>query len=225
MDEQNWSFVRPLMELNEELKCVIERAWDIHGKLNSEIEQSIKLCKVCSEHGRLCDVADQIPVEERESLIGIRDSLKQVENTLLFQHKLLCWQEKEKNEAVIHLKESRRALIELVRSYEGKSPPPNVLRELNECFGNQNIVLHSFKDGEEEANNNRWWNKYYWPKPFGFSIKCLIFLGTISCMISFSHYYRSSNPKVVASFSDSKQAQVSRSRTKDPPFNVFQARG
>ncbi|XP_030491080.2 uncharacterized protein LOC115707305 isoform X2 [Cannabis sativa] len=86
MDEQNWSFVRPLMELNEELKCVIERAWAIHGKLNSEIEQSIKLCKVCSEHGRLCDVADQIPVEERESLIGIRDSLKQVENTLLFQH-------------------------------------------------------------------------------------------------------------------------------------------
>ncbi|XP_062073340.1 uncharacterized protein LOC133777663 [Humulus lupulus] len=183
MNEQYCSFLRPLMELNKDLKCLIERAWAINGKLDCEIEQSIKLCKFCSKHGRLCNVADQIPVEERQSLIAIRDSLKQVENTLLFQQKLLCWQEREKNEAVIRLKESRTTLMELVRSYEGKAP--DVLRELNVCFGDNDdvVVLHNFKDGDP---NNKWW-KHYWPKPFGFAMKCLMFSATISYMIHFSH--------------------------------------
>ena len=89
---------------------------------------------------------------------------------------------REKNEVVIRLKESITTLMELVRSYEWNAP---------DVFGNENddddddfIVLHNFKDGE--PNNKLWW-KYYWPKPFGFAMKCLMFLATISYMIRFSH--------------------------------------
>lgn len=83
IDGQCSFLFQPLMELNRDLKCLIERAWALHGKLNCEIEQSIKFCRFCSEHGRFCDVADQTPFEKRERLIVIRDSLKQVENILL----------------------------------------------------------------------------------------------------------------------------------------------
>ncbi|XVE73752.1 hypothetical protein DITRI_Ditri11bG0143400 [Diplodiscus trichospermus] len=71
------------MELShKKLQTLIERACALHDKLNDEIENSNGFCRFCSEHGRYCDIG-QTPFEERGRLIAIRDSLKQVENTLL----------------------------------------------------------------------------------------------------------------------------------------------
>ncbi|OMO64346.1 hypothetical protein CCACVL1_21837 [Corchorus capsularis] len=67
---------------NKKLQSLIERAWALHDKLNDEIENSISFCRFCSDHGRYCDIK-QTPFEEKERLITIRDSLKDVENLLL----------------------------------------------------------------------------------------------------------------------------------------------
>ncbi|XWS46181.1 hypothetical protein CRYUN_Cryun14cG0042700 [Craigia yunnanensis] len=67
---------------NEKLQTLIERAWTLNDRLNDEIENCISFCRFCSNHGRYCDFG-QTPFEERARLIAIRDSLKEVENTLL----------------------------------------------------------------------------------------------------------------------------------------------
>ncbi|PON34140.1 hypothetical protein PanWU01x14_346830 [Parasponia andersonii] len=180
------------MELNnKELKCLIERAGALHGRLNYEIEESIKFCRFCSEHGRFCDVADQTPFEERERSIVIRDSLKQVQNILLFLQKLESWQLKERHEALTRLEESRLGLTDLVRRYQGKAP--DVLRELNACFGNNmiqdcdDIVGQNLKDGDEPNLYNRWWN-LRWPKSFGIALKFLVFSASMSYMVRYNNH-------------------------------------
>lgn len=65
------------------IKTFIERAQTLHDNLSDEIKSSISFCRVCSEHGRYCDVAET-PLEERVRLIAIRDSLKEVKNILMF---------------------------------------------------------------------------------------------------------------------------------------------
>lgn len=73
-----------LMELNkEDLQSLVEKAWGLHGRLNGEIKNSISFCRFCPEHGRNFHIAET-PFDEREILISIRDSLKEVEDKLMF---------------------------------------------------------------------------------------------------------------------------------------------
>lgn len=72
------------MELNkEDLQFLVEKAWSLHGRLNGEIKNSISFCRFCPEHGRNFHIAET-PFDERERLIIIRDSLKDVEDNLMF---------------------------------------------------------------------------------------------------------------------------------------------
>ncbi|XP_062086993.1 uncharacterized protein LOC133793714 [Humulus lupulus] len=204
------------MESNEDLKGLIERAWDLHGRLNCEIEQSIKFCRFCLNHGRFCDVADQIPFDERERLIVIRDSLKGVENILLFLQNLECWQLRDRDEALSRMEDSRMVLIDLVRRYQGKTSP-DVLRELNACFGNviiQNLLKCHEEKEEPNIMQNKWW---IWPKAFGsIALKLLIFSATasISYMVSNCNQNQTKHLSSVSTrkgppFLDSTEAQRS----------------
>lgn len=72
------------MELNkEELQSLVERAWGLHGRLNVEIKNSIRLYRFCPDYGGSFDFTET-PFDERERLIAISDSLKEVEEILLF---------------------------------------------------------------------------------------------------------------------------------------------
>ncbi|KAK3024232.1 hypothetical protein RJ639_043608 [Escallonia herrerae] len=74
------------MELNTNLHILIERACALQDRVNDEIlgtDCTTSFCRLCSEHGRYCGIAET-PFEERQRLIGIRDSLKDVENMLVF---------------------------------------------------------------------------------------------------------------------------------------------
>ncbi|KAF4393038.1 hypothetical protein CsatB_011588 [Cannabis sativa] len=217
------------MELNKGLRCLIERACSLHDRLNCEIEQSIKFCRFCSKHGRFCDVADQIPFDERERLIVVRDSLKGVEDNLFFLQKLECCQMRDRDEALSRLEESRMVLIDLVRRFQGKTSP-DVLRELNACFGKaviQNLLRDGEKEEEEEPNilqNRRW----IWPKALGnIVLKLLIFSATasISYMVSnctrnqTKHLYSVSTRKTPP-FLDSTEGEINHNL-----FNVFHGKG
>ncbi|KAJ0113435.1 hypothetical protein Patl1_00556 [Pistacia atlantica] len=94
-------------------------------------------CRVCSEHGRYCDVAET-PLEERERLIALTDSLKEVENILMFLQSVQSWQSMDRNAALTRLENSRLYLMEQVKGYHGKI---DVVKELNVCFGNKTTAF------------------------------------------------------------------------------------
>lgn len=72
------------MELNkEELQSLVEKAWALHGRLNVEIEDSIRSCRFCPDYGGDFDFIET-PFDERDRLIVISNSLKEVEDILMF---------------------------------------------------------------------------------------------------------------------------------------------
>ncbi|MBA0821885.1 hypothetical protein Goarm_018718 [Gossypium armourianum] len=162
------------MELNnKKLPSLIERAWALHDRLNHEIDDSISFCRYCSDHGRYCDIG-QTPFLERKRLIAIRDSLNQVENTLLhlqffiilalglpekfmliyiYMQKLQSWQLKDRQLALSRLEQTRSCLIKQVTQYEGR--PLDEVKELSACFGNDHENRTSIdRDVEESVKKN-----------------------------------------------------------------------
>ncbi|XWS32078.1 hypothetical protein CRYUN_Cryun23aG0129800 [Craigia yunnanensis] len=141
------------MELNnKKLQTLIQRALALHDRLNDEIENSISFCRFCSDHGFYCDIG-QTPFEERGRLIAIRDSLKEVENTLLHLQKLQSWQLTDWHSALSRLEQSRLFLIKQVTQYEGR--PLDVVKELSACFGNENKTEFDRNVGEITVKKNR----------------------------------------------------------------------
>jgi hypothetical protein len=71
------------MELGGNLQTLVERAWVLHDGLNEEIEKiNSSFCRFCSEYGRYCNIVET-PFQEKEGLIAIKDSLKEVGNVLM----------------------------------------------------------------------------------------------------------------------------------------------
>lgn len=71
------------MELNKDLlHSLIERSWTMQMRLNNHIKSSNRLCRYCSEHGQNRDDAET-PYEGK-LLIAIRESLNEVQNSLMF---------------------------------------------------------------------------------------------------------------------------------------------
>lgn len=71
------------MELRRDLQTLIERAWGLHDGLAEEIKNiNIYFCRFCSEHGRYYSIVET-PFQEKEGLIAIKDSLKEVGNVLM----------------------------------------------------------------------------------------------------------------------------------------------
>ncbi|KAA8520715.1 hypothetical protein F0562_015013 [Nyssa sinensis] len=122
-----------LMESNKNLQILIERAWAMNDRIRDKIQDnSFSFCRLCSEHGLFCGIAET-PLEERERLIAIRDSLKDVENMLVFLQRLKSWQKRDQHAAHTRLEESRLILMEKVTQYRGRTL--DVIEELNACFG------------------------------------------------------------------------------------------
>lgn len=66
------------------LQALIERARALNEKVSDEINTSCSsFCRFCSESGCYCGDAET-PFEERQRLIAIGDSLKNVEKMLVF---------------------------------------------------------------------------------------------------------------------------------------------
>ncbi|XP_021280892.1 uncharacterized protein LOC110414152 [Herrania umbratica] len=235
------------MELNnKKLQTLIERAWALHDRLNDEIENSISFCRFCSDHGRYCDVG-QTPFEERERLIAIRDSLKEVENTLLHLQKLQSWRLVDRHSALTSLEQSRLFLIKQVTQYQGR--PLDVVRELNACFGNDDRAafdrnveeLTVKKNGVQSRSRRRLssfliccirflFNPWKWQSAVGIAIKLILISASLSTTIQFYHAKHqscNSQKKIVSTIMYSKEAEnidslltISKS-----PLDVFCGRG
>ncbi|KAL6982021.1 hypothetical protein U1Q18_023638 [Sarracenia purpurea var. burkii] len=71
------------MELNNNLQILIDKAWALHVEISDRIDgNNVSFCRFCSENGH-CFGVTETPLE-KESLISIRDSLKNVKNMLVF---------------------------------------------------------------------------------------------------------------------------------------------
>ncbi|XP_059650970.1 uncharacterized protein LOC132298586 isoform X2 [Cornus florida] len=140
------------MELSTNLQILTERAWALHDKISDIIHQdSISFCTLCSQHGRNCEI-EETPQEERDRLITIRDSLKDVENMLVFLQKLKSWQMKDQYAALAHLEETRLILMERVTQYRGRAH--SVIEELNAYFGDGRTAFNWNLQMQREKKND-----------------------------------------------------------------------
>lgn len=144
--------------------------------------------------------------------------------------KLQTWQQRERHEALTRLEESRVGLMELVRGYKGR--PPDVVRELITCFGDENCVVSRRIDGSDLRR--KWpalicgiirkvfFIKWKLKNAVWFAVKFLIFTTSISSMV----YLNGSRGKV-PSLSDSTEAEMRESllTISRSPLNVFHGRG
>ncbi|KAK8480615.1 hypothetical protein V6N13_100272 [Hibiscus sabdariffa] len=191
------------MELNKKkLQTLIETAWALHDRLNHEIDNSINFCRHCSDHGRYCNIG-QTPFEERKRLIAIRDSLKDVENTLLHFQKLQAWQLTDRHSVLSRLEQSRLFLIKQVTQYEGR--PLDVVKELGVCFGNDDNKTSTDSDVEGTVKKNEgrimrrglsgflfcWlrvlFNPWKWQNAVGIAVKLILISASLSSTIQFYH--------------------------------------
>lgn len=61
-----------------------ERTEVLYDEISDRIRrEEINFCTHCAEHGRYCGIAE-LTMEDKEKLIGIRDSLKDLQNMLHF---------------------------------------------------------------------------------------------------------------------------------------------
>ncbi|MBA0790831.1 hypothetical protein Gohar_015453 [Gossypium harknessii] len=238
------------MELNnKKLPSLIERAWALHDRLNHEIDDSISFCRYCSDHGRYCDIG-QTPFLERKRLIAIRDSLNQVENTLLHLQKLQSWQLKDRQLALSRLEQTRSCLIKQVTQYEGR--PLDVVKELSACFGNDHEnrtsihrdVEESVKKNEGESSRRRisgfliccirvLFRPWKWQNAVGIAVNLILISASLSSTIKFYHSkqqsYSNSPRKTIVSATYSKEKAAEKLDSlltiSKMPLDVFCGRG
>ncbi|MBA0704384.1 hypothetical protein Golax_016646 [Gossypium laxum] len=238
------------MELNnKKLPSLIERAWALHDRLNHEIDESISFCRYCSDHGRYCDIG-QTPFLERKRLIAIRDSLNQVENTLLHLQKLQSWQLKDRQLALSRLEQTRSCLIKQVTQYEGR--PLDVVKELSACFGNDHEnrtsidrdVEESVKKNEGESSRRRisgfliccirvLFRPWKWQNAVGIAVNLILISASLSSTIKFYHSkqqpYSNSQRKTIVSATYSKEKAAEKLDSllsiSKMPLDVFCGRG
>ncbi|MBA0847646.1 hypothetical protein Goshw_020926 [Gossypium schwendimanii] len=238
------------MELNnKKLPSLIERAWALHDRLNHEIDDSISFCRYCSDHGRYCDIG-QTPFLERKRLIAIRDSLNQVENTLLHLQKLQSWQLKDRQLALSRLEQTRSCLIKQVTQYEGR--PLDVVKELSACFGNDHEnrtsidrdVEESVKKNEGESSRRRisgflicrirvLFRPWKWQNAVGIAVNLILISASLSSTIKFYHSkqqpYGNSQRKTIVSATYSKEKAAEKLDSllsiSKMPLDVFCGRG
>ncbi|KAF3439904.1 hypothetical protein FNV43_RR18182 [Rhamnella rubrinervis] len=218
------------MELNkEEVQSLVERAWSLHGRLNVEIKNSIRLCRFCPDYGRNFDLTET-PFDERERLIAISDSMKEVEEILMFLQRLSSRQVSERHSALTLLEESRLILIEMVTQYQGRAL--DVVRELNECFGNENAERLK-KNDEPNVENKRFLSgcnvrklffiPWKWENVVGIAVRFFLVSASISSMLPVyrisRHLLTSSGGKVGSLFVDTSRGP------RNTPLDVLYARG
>ncbi|KAK4847446.1 hypothetical protein QYF36_001988 [Acer negundo] len=220
------------------LQSLIERAGDLHDRLNNEIDSSIGFCRFCLETGRYCDVGET-PFEERYRLIAIRDSLKELQNMLMFLQKLQSWQMMDMDAGLTRLEQSRLNLIEQVTAYQGRTEL-DVLKELNSCFGDLNGKKKPELDVQNGKRRNANFvaccirfclNPWKWQKAVGIAVKLILVSASISTTIQFyqSRKKYCSSQRRILSFVESTEADKNDAHTvrtiSKNPLDVFHGRG
>ncbi|GKV52813.1 hypothetical protein SLEP1_g59373 [Rubroshorea leprosula] len=222
-----------LMELNyEKLQSLIETAWALNHKLNSEIENTISFCRFCSDHGRFCHVPE-VPFQEREKLIAIRDSLKDVQNILLYIQRLWSWQEIDRRAALVRLEESRLFLLKAVARYRGREL--DVVKEVN-AFGWN--MKQSAATEDSVRNKKRRISSFMvccigilvnpsnWMNAAGFAVKLFLISATLSSTIHFRHAKQGSRKIVTIMDSTESERRIDTLPTlSKSPLDVFCGRG
>ncbi|XVE77241.1 hypothetical protein DITRI_Ditri13aG0046300 [Diplodiscus trichospermus] len=239
-------FSPPMKSNNKQLQVLIERAWALHDKLNDEIENCIRFCRLCSDHGRYCDIGQQTPFEERERLIAIRDSLKELEKMLLHLQKLQSWQLIDRHSALSRLEQSRLFLIKQVTEYQGRSL--DVVEELNSCFGTDNktgfemnVEGSSAKKNQVQSKSRRLssflifcirilLNPWKWQNAVGIAVKLILISASLSSTIQFYHgkqqSYNNSQRKIVSAMNSKEAEKLDSLLTISKiPLDVFCGRG
>ncbi|KAK8636246.1 hypothetical protein V6N13_004950 [Hibiscus sabdariffa] len=235
------------MELNhEKLQALIHRAWGLDDRLNHEIDNSISFCRHCSEHGRYCDIGQQTPFQERKRLIAIRDSFKDVNNSLLhfqsYMQKLQAWQLTDRHSVLGRLEQSRSFLIKQVIQYQGR--PLEVVKELSACFGNDDkktsIDRHMLKKNGGESTRGGlsgflfcwlrvFFNPCKWQNAVGITVKLILISSTIRFYLSKQQSCSNSQRKLIVSALYSKEKEAEKLDSllaiSKMPLDVFCGRG
>ncbi|XP_039030721.1 uncharacterized protein LOC120165229 [Hibiscus syriacus] len=199
-----------------------------HKKLQTliqEIENSIIFCRHCSK---------QIPFEERKGLIAIRNSVKDVDNTLLHFQKLQARQLTERHSVLSRLEQSRIFLIKQVTQYEGR--PLDVAKELSACFNNMEETV---KKNEGQSTRRGlsgflfcWFTVLFkpwkWKNIVGITVKLILISSTIRFYHSKENSFSNSQRRLLVSAMYSKE----KAETLDSlltiskmPLDVFCGRG
>ncbi|XP_059318208.1 uncharacterized protein LOC132068589 [Lycium ferocissimum] len=125
----------------KDLNNLSERAGVLHDEIDDKIHcEEINFCRHCAEHGRLCGIAD-LTEEDKEKLIAIRDSLKDVQNMLQFYQTLVSRQQRHNKGALVRLEASRMLLIKKLNNYPTWGKKSDVIEELKEYFGQGKVAL------------------------------------------------------------------------------------
>ncbi|KAK3005361.1 hypothetical protein RJ639_015464 [Escallonia herrerae] len=233
------------MELNTNLHILIERACALHDRVNDEIlrtDSTMSFCRICSEHGRYCGIAET-PFEERQRLIGIRDSLKDVENMLVFAERLQSNQHKHRLVALERLKESRLLLIEKLNQFPRNGRKLDVIEDLNASFGDTRTDSSwNFKDktdGQIETKVQdskscfivscikKLFGPWHWHNTALIAIKLMLISVCISSTYNFyQKEYISSKRKVISSLGSAKVGEQGLLLTSsDSPLDVSHGKG
>ncbi|KAJ6723049.1 hypothetical protein OIU74_007602 [Salix koriyanagi] len=194
------------MELRRDLQALIGRAWGLHDGLTEEIKNiNSCFCRLCSENGRYYNIVET-PFQEKEGLVAIKDSLKEVANVLMILQRLRSWQPIDRQEALARLEERRLILMEKVAQYQGR--PLGVVEELNACFSNGKTVFDwnlsqkrkikgdNFNVQEEKRTKTGgfvvcWirmlFNRWRWQKAIGVAAKLILVSASVSSTVKFCH--------------------------------------
>ncbi|KAG8391912.1 hypothetical protein BUALT_Bualt01G0236300 [Buddleja alternifolia] len=125
------------MELmkKDNLKIQAWKTWDLHGRINEKInENGFNFCRHCSNHGRYCVISES-SMEEKEKMVAIRDSLKDVHNILIYLQSVKSSHKRETDEALSRLEKSRNLLIEMINKCSEKERKIDVIEELMKFLG------------------------------------------------------------------------------------------
>ncbi|KDP28524.1 hypothetical protein JCGZ_14295 [Jatropha curcas] len=230
------------MELKGDLQSLIDRASALLDGLSREIKNSNSLCNLCAQNGRFGDFADT-SFEDRDKLISIRDSLKQVRDLLVFLQRLRSWQLIDRHAAFNRLEESRTILREKVKEYKGRSD--DAIKELNAFDWRLNGKIKNKAVEDSKVNNNnklkrrrtgqfiiccirmlfepwKWQNK-----AFMVAVKLAVISASISSTVRLCHakqQYCSNPQRKVVSFVEKSSTVVIPSLSTSP-LDVFYGRG
>lgn len=144
--------------------------------------------------------------------------------------RLSSWQVSERHSALTRLEESRLILIEMVTQYQGRTL--DVVRELSECFGNENAERLK-KNDEPNVENKRslsgfnvrklFFIPWKWQNVAGIAVKFFLVSASISSMVPLyrirRHLLKSSGRKVGSIFLDTSRGP------RKSPLDVLYGKG
>lgn len=131
-----------------------ERTEVLYDEISDRIRrEEINFCTHCAEHGRYCGIAE-LTMEDKEKLIGIRDSLKDLQNMLHFYQALESRQQRHQNGALVRLEASRMLLIDKLNKYPTWGKKLDIIEELKEYFGEGILFTENLAETEQEQSED-----------------------------------------------------------------------